>query len=265
MTAADDSTNKYHVAEFAWRVKNWVRPLGLNALGLPCHLTGTGMAFPWELIASSNLGHGSTVEDLTLGLELAQAGTLPLFCPTASVSSFFPLSVEGEKSQRKRWEEGHVRLIVTAVPRLLFRAIASGNFSLLALTLDLLVPPLALLVVLVVGVFFATVLAAMLGSSLTALFTATASLAALGIAVSLAWLRYGRDVLPARKLFSIAEYIFRKLPLYGQLLTTRGTPLWVRTDRSNARIPHGAPSLDPLSILDAGLKSGGKPESLDAS
>ncbi|MGO9682063.1 MAG: glycosyltransferase family 2 protein, partial [Beijerinckiaceae bacterium] len=32
------------VAEFAWRVKNWVRPLGLRGLGLPCQLMGTGMA-----------------------------------------------------------------------------------------------------------------------------------------------------------------------------------------------------------------------------
>jgi cellulose synthase/poly-beta-1,6-N-acetylglucosamine synthase-like glycosyltransferase len=249
MTAADESPIKYHVAEFAWRVKNWVRPLGLKALGLPCHLTGTGMAFPWELIASSNLGHGSTVEDLNLGLELAHDGDLPLFCPTAGVSSFFPLSIEGAKTQRKRWEEGHVRLIVTAVPRLLFRAIVSGNFGLLALTLDLLVPPLALLVILVVGVFFAAVLAAMFGSSSTALFTSTASLAALGIAVLLAWLKYGRGVLPARRLFSIATYILQKLPLYRQLLTNRGTPLWVRTDRSDTHIAQGGslpqPPIDP--------------------
>ena len=48
MTAPEDSPINYRVAEFAWRVNNWVRPLGLAALGLPCQLMGTGMAFPWD-------------------------------------------------------------------------------------------------------------------------------------------------------------------------------------------------------------------------
>src|ERR1039458_8244765 len=58
MTAPDESKINYRVAEFAWRVKNWVRPLGLNALNLPCQLMGTGMAFPWEIIRSANLSTG---------------------------------------------------------------------------------------------------------------------------------------------------------------------------------------------------------------
>ena len=31
-------------------VRNRVRPRGLRRLGQPCHLTGTGMAFPWEVL-----------------------------------------------------------------------------------------------------------------------------------------------------------------------------------------------------------------------
>ena len=115
MIAPDDSPINYRVAEFAWRVKNWVRPLGLNALNLPCQLMGTGMAFPWEVIRSANLASGSIVEDLKLGLELTQAGSPPLFCPSACVKSHFPLSIEGAKSQRKRWEEGHISMILTTV------------------------------------------------------------------------------------------------------------------------------------------------------
>ena len=91
MTAPDESPINYRVAEFAWRVKNWVRPSGLNALNLPCQLMGTGMAFPWELIRSADLAHGSIVEDVKLGLDLAQAGSPPLFCPSAEVKSHFPL------------------------------------------------------------------------------------------------------------------------------------------------------------------------------
>ena len=74
----------FRVAEFAFRVKNWVRPLGLRALNLPCQLMGTGMAFPWAVIRSANLASGLAVEDLKLGLDLARAGHPPLFCPSAA-------------------------------------------------------------------------------------------------------------------------------------------------------------------------------------
>jgi hypothetical protein len=64
MMAPADSQINYKVAEFAWRVKNWLRPLGLRALGLPCQLMGTGMAFPWEVIRRADLASASLVEDL---------------------------------------------------------------------------------------------------------------------------------------------------------------------------------------------------------
>ena len=163
MSAPDESPVKYHVAEFAWRVKNWVRPLGLKALGLPCQLMGSGMAFPWQVIRAANLAHGSIVEDMKLGLELAQAGTPPLFCPAAKITSHFPWSTEGAESQRKRWEEGHIGMILTAVPRFFCTAICRRNVGLFALALDLIVPPLSLLVLLVIGMLLITGVAVVLG------------------------------------------------------------------------------------------------------
>src|SRR5262249_1802992 len=99
MTAASGSAVNYQVAEFAWRVKNWVRPLGLHTLNLPCQLVGTGMAFPWEVIRSANLATGHLVEDLKLGLELAATGRAPAFCPTAIVKSSFPYTVTAAAKQ----------------------------------------------------------------------------------------------------------------------------------------------------------------------
>ena len=75
MNAPNGSRIDYQVAAFAFRVKNWVRPLGLRALHLPCQLMGTGMAFPWEVIQSADLASGAAVEDLKLGLDLAEIGT----------------------------------------------------------------------------------------------------------------------------------------------------------------------------------------------
>src|SRR5207245_4750004 len=42
---------------FAWRVRNWIRPLGLKLFGLPTQLFGTGMAFPLSLLLNRDLGN----------------------------------------------------------------------------------------------------------------------------------------------------------------------------------------------------------------
>ena len=95
MICSPNSAQRTRVREFAWRVKNWVRPLGLSSLGLPCQLMGTGMAFPWEVIADARLATGSLAEDLKLGLELAANGHPPVFCPSPlSPVNFRPLMRE---------------------------------------------------------------------------------------------------------------------------------------------------------------------------
>ena len=81
---------RMRIAEFAWLVKNQVRPGGLRKLGLPCQLTGTGMAFTWTTISTANLATGHIVEDMKLGVDLARSGSAPLFCPDALVTSEFP-------------------------------------------------------------------------------------------------------------------------------------------------------------------------------
>jgi len=231
MTAPGESPVSSRIAEFAWRVKNWIRPLGLNALNLPCHLMGTGMAFPWEIIYSADLASGSIVEDLKLGLELALAGSPALFCPSARVTSQFPISVEGTKSQRSRWEEGHVSMILTKVPHFLYEAIARKDIHLFALTLDMAIPPLSLLVILVGGIALVAAVAALLGFSSAGLAISAACIVALALAVFLSWLRYGRDILPPSSFGAIVSYVFSKLPIYRRLLSGDAASRWTRANR----------------------------------
>jgi cellulose synthase/poly-beta-1,6-N-acetylglucosamine synthase-like glycosyltransferase len=220
MKSPAGSNINHQVAEFAWRVKNWVRPLGLSALGLPCQLMGTGMAFPWAVIHSANLGSGQIVEDLEIGLNLALAGTPPLFCPAAVVTSCFPLSVVGAERQRRRWERGHIAMILKSVPRLLPKAIANRNWRLL------------LLVLLVAGMLVMVTAAALLGFAWVGLVITMVSLFAFIAAACLAWIKWGRDVLPPRAIFSIAPYVLGKLGLYRQIVSAKTDAEWIRTDRS---------------------------------
>lgn len=235
MTAPDQSRINHRVAEFAWRVKNWIRPLGLNALGLPCHLVGTGMAIPWEVMRFADLATGMIIEDVQLGLDLAKAGHPPIFCPSARVTSEFASSTKGAEIQRSRWEHGHIHTIVNVAPKLLWLAIRQHNKELLALTLDIVVPPLSLLLMLVVGMFLLASFAALIGLSAVPLLVSTGSFLALLLATILAWWKCGRSVLPLGATLSIAPYALGKIGLYGRILFRRMEVRWIRTDRSKTQ------------------------------
>ena len=231
MAAAPGSSVNQQVAQFAWRVKNLVRPLGLRKLNLPCQLMGTGMAFPWKLIQSANLSSGFIVEDMKLGLELAAQGQAPHFCPSAVVTSTFPTSDKGSRAQRQRWEQGHLSLILSAVPDLVSAGIKSHDVKLLAMALDLSIPPLSLLVSVLTAMVTGTAIAAILGLSTTPFFLITACLILAATAVLLAWIKHGRDVLPLSDLIFIVPYLAKKLSLYATLAAGRRVSLWVRAER----------------------------------
>jgi cellulose synthase/poly-beta-1,6-N-acetylglucosamine synthase-like glycosyltransferase len=233
MKAAENSPIDHSFAKFAWIVKNWVRPLGLRYLDCPVQLMGTGMIFPWDVIRSAPLASGNLVEDLKLGLDLAATGKAAHFFPFVTVTSEFPVSVKGTDSQRQRWVQGHIGMILKAVPRLLFLAITRRNLDLLVLTLDLAVPPLSLLGLLLAGIFLLTSLAALSGLSSAPLIIATANVLVFGLAIVFAWLKFGRDILPAQAFLSIDP--LRKFRLYGQMLLGRTAVQWVRTDRAKVK------------------------------
>jgi glycosyltransferase involved in cell wall biosynthesis len=237
MTAPDQSTVNFEVAAFAWRVKNWVRPLGLRNLNLPCQLMGTGMAFPWGIIRSAKLADGQIVEDLRLGLDFAALGHPPVFCPAARVTSEFPVSRTGAESQRQRWEHGHIQIIMTVLPRYFFAAVAKRNLGLLALCLDVAVPPLALLCLLVCGTLLISGLAVFLGASPASLIVAAMSLTVLAVAIVLSWLTHGRDILSSTGLMSLGPYILRKFGFYCRLLRRGFVTQWTRTERTQANPP----------------------------
>jgi cellulose synthase/poly-beta-1,6-N-acetylglucosamine synthase-like glycosyltransferase len=229
MTAPEGSKINHQVAEFAWRVKNWVRPLGLAGLDQSCQLMGAGMAFPWKVIRAADLANGWIVEDIKLGLQLAAAGHPPLFCPTAIVTSQFASSKSGAENQRRRWEHGHFLTMLKEVPCALGAALAGGNMPLLVLALDLLVPPLSFLALLLMLACLISGAAMLLGFGSGAFIISAACLGCFATSVCLAWRKYGREVMPSFRW--IPGYILSKMGLYRQVLSGKMTAGWIGTDR----------------------------------
>jgi cellulose synthase/poly-beta-1,6-N-acetylglucosamine synthase-like glycosyltransferase len=235
---APDGFSGLELAEFAWRVKNWVRPLGLRALGLPCQLTGTGMALPWEIVCLARLASGEIVEDLKLGLDLARAGTPPLFCPSARVVSYFPTSQEGIDSQKQRWQKGHLNMIGKLGPLTLLEGITNLNIGMTMLALDLTVPPLFLLALIESSLLWASMIAFWLGEARWSLYIVSTTSVSFAFAIVFCWIKFGRDVVPGKKLLAAPLLFGKKLWFYRRIVFGRGVAQhWIRTDRSKSDPP----------------------------
>lgn len=229
--AVSDQRVAARISAFAILVRNRVRPLGLARLGLPCQLTGSGMAFPWAVIAGARPMGDNIVEDLALGVELTLAGQPPRFCPTARVHSTLPESDSGSETQRRRWETGQLETLRRYVPRLLWAGLRSGKLAPIALGLDLAVPPLALLSV-------SQLVAIALGAAAVPVF---GTYVPLGVAlvgtgfmtagVLVAFQRFGQDTLSASDLLRVPSYVGSKLGIYASFLRHGPEQRWVRTRR----------------------------------
>jgi cellulose synthase/poly-beta-1,6-N-acetylglucosamine synthase-like glycosyltransferase len=233
MSAPDQTGLNHAIAEFAWRIKNDLRPRGLAALGLPCQLMGSGMAFPRRAFAAVKVASGHLAEDLDLGLQLARAGCAPLFCPGAVVRSVFPAREADVATQRQRWEHGHLSVLVGRVLPSVWAAVRDRNWRLLALGLDAGVPPLVLLAGLTTtAVCLASLLGWLAGAGKAALIVSSIGLGLLGVALGLAWLACGRDLLTGPALWSLAPYLKMKAGIYARAFAANKK--WTRTGRGEA-------------------------------
>jgi cellulose synthase/poly-beta-1,6-N-acetylglucosamine synthase-like glycosyltransferase len=230
MIPSDPPRKIASIVSFAWKVKDFVRPLGWHRLNLPCQLAGSGMAFPWEVIRSTNLASAHLAEDLKLGLDLALTGHFPQFCPEARVTSKVAAGGTPNFSQRARWEHGTIETMVHYLPRLFIRSCNNRSIPLIAMALDLSVPPLALLA-LTLATYLALTLAllfvpgargpALISGILCALFS---------VSIFMAWRRHGREIIPLHWLMFAPVYAIGKIPLYASFLLNRQRE-WIKGQR----------------------------------
>ena len=226
--AEADASPLGRISAFAFRVKNHVRQRGLARLGAPAVLQGSGVGYPWDLISRTELATADLVEDLAVGIDLAERGHPATFCEQADFTAAQG-GDEATRSQRTRWEHGYLMTIFRRVPGLLLRGLA-GRPRLLSIALDLAVPPLSLLCAALGGLTLAAAVLA-LGVGVTGplvwllalgvVFTATVCLVAA---------RFGQGLVSPATLLMAPGYALNKLPIYLSLL--RGPQAtWVRTKR----------------------------------
>ena len=217
-------------SSFTLWFKNHIRPLGSLRAGMPCQLTGSGMAFPWHVIRSVNVANKSLAEDTTLGLELAYLGHPPMFCPEARIDGHVPKEWGTLVQQRRRWEQGYLESIFSNAPKMAWRAITQFKPGLLWAAFDLCIAPLALLGMAWGVLAVMALLLALFGGSSIPLVLSGVGAVAMGLSLVLGWLIHCRDKVPAKAILAIPWFLVRKVGVYVSLLSKR-EKVWLRTER----------------------------------
>jgi cellulose synthase/poly-beta-1,6-N-acetylglucosamine synthase-like glycosyltransferase len=218
------------LSSFAFMVKNLIRQRALQRLANRAHLTGTGMALPWEVFEGANLGGSNIVEDLALGLELADRNAPPMLVEDATVWSP-AASAGGTLIQRQRWEGGFLATMLRTGPSALARSLRRRDLRGLFAALDLCIPPLALLAVLNAGALVLALFLLLAGSAVWPILIQIAAGIVAAFALALAWLKEGRRFASGATLLRLPFYVLWKLPMYVGL-ARRGAPKdWLRTGR----------------------------------
>lgn len=234
MTAPKGHERRFAVAEFAWIIKNVVRPTGMDVLGLPCQLTGTGMAFPWNVMKKIEIASGNIVEDLEMGAKFAGAGHPPLYCESALVLSEFPISEKAEITQRQRWERGALAMLMRNSVGTMVAGFAKRNAPLFFLGLDMTIPPLVIHAAILVGYCALGLMAVLVGAGWLPFVLGLALATMFGISILLAWFSKGQQALPLSMWASLVPFVLKKLRIHGRGAKKTSSE-WVRTDRGGEK------------------------------
>ncbi len=201
----------------------YLRMRGKSRLGLSTGIQGNGFVLHRQVIERVPMKAKYITEDLAYHLELVMSGYTVNYCESAEVFSDMPLSKEGIKSQRSRWEGGRFRVVRDYFPKLLKKLIR-GNLYCLEPLLDLLLLPLGYHMV---GVIILILLTGFSPLSLIYLMVPI-------VHVLLSIYLGGGTMKDFLVLATAPYYIFWKLVNLGSTIHfSRKNTTWIRTDREN--------------------------------
>ena len=219
-----------HLSMFAFYVRNYLRPLGMKRLGLPCLLNGSGMILPWSIAESAPLAGGHLGEEYRLGIDLALQGQPPAFCPEALVIGDMPADLEVAGLQRRRWSHTQLAVMRSEIPRLVYDFLSHRRFSSLALACDLLVPPFTVLLPLIGLVTSACLVYSWVSSQSLPLVVAFSNIVLLAATLVLASTLHTLGHRHASVLLHIPKYLLRHVP-HTLAYFRRPHTTWTKTPR----------------------------------
>jgi 1,2-diacylglycerol 3-beta-glucosyltransferase len=228
----DDGSPASSLRSAAFLLVNRVRPSGRAVLGLPSQLGGNGMLFTRELLLAHPWDAFSSTEDIEYAVKLRAAGVRPAFAAGAVVDSPTAPSAEAASHQQLRWEGGKVHVARTHVPQLLAAAVRTRRLSLLDAAIELMVPPLGLLMAAAVaGALLAAVLVLFGLVPFWPLLIWLVAVVAIPAYVLIGFVAARAPRSAYRALLRAPVFVLRKALRAHRLLTFRGDT-WVRTERA---------------------------------
>jgi cellulose synthase/poly-beta-1,6-N-acetylglucosamine synthase-like glycosyltransferase len=231
-----DASWRTRLMAIAFGMFHIVRSTGRESLELSCGLRGNGMCFTKELLEEVPHHAFSIVEDLEYGIRLGEHGRRVHYAGEAHVYGEMVSSEKASRSQRARWEGGRLEMAKRHAIPLLKRAVKERSPMLADLAIDLLIPPLSVLV--------AATVAGTVASAAVALVTRRPNLGLvlfgasgvfLGAYVVRGWQVSGTGLRGLTSMGYAPFYMAWKatLPLRR---TRKASDEWVRTARRNEEI-----------------------------
>lgn len=223
-------------------LKNVIRPMGLDRLGLPCQLFGTGMMLRWDVIDRVHF-EDHLVEDLRLSHDLLLAGIRAKFLPQVTLVSAMPSDKAALTRQRLRWEGGQFQTW-RRLPGLMGRLLMRGNVRGMLALVDWSAPPLAL-AVFAWGIMTTAVIALVLAGAVgvPALVFPAVSAEFVGLYLAIGIISAGGVRALLATVVGAPRFLAWKIGVYARMATGGGAKGWERTPRgptAAASAPRGA-------------------------
>jgi 1,2-diacylglycerol 3-beta-glucosyltransferase len=130
----------------AFALFNHLRPLGRSCFGWSAGLKGNGMCFSRTVIERFGWGSYSLTEDVEYHVRLIEAGISVVYVPDATIAAEMPVNLAQARSQQARWERGRLELTRDYVVPLVRGFLRSGNAARLDAAMEIVLPPLSLLI-----------------------------------------------------------------------------------------------------------------------
>ncbi len=238
------------LASAALSVFHHIRPAGRNQIGGTAGLKGNGMAFRTKIVEKYGWPAFSVVEDIEYSILLLMDGYIVHYNPDAVVYGEMASGSHQAQTQRKRWEGGRLELIKKYLIPLIKLFIKNRKVLYFDAVMELLIPPLSLLVMAQMVMFALCVIISLYpyfqGQSIGTMPNINIWLSypriwIVFICVTVFYIISGLVLRRApfyvwKSLFFAPFFIIWKIPLYFSLIINRGANMaWERTQRESER------------------------------